>query len=550
MKKLLYVLPLALTLCSCSDFLDVDSNSVMDAESYKINTEDEARYAMFGVLQQLQKVADRYVVLGELRADLLTTTDNASQDLRDIVMFEATGENEYQVESDLYAVINNCNYLLSRIDTTVLATNSSGERIKVLKYEMAQAVAIRAWSYLQLALTYGEVSYYTTPILDVDDSKSVEDAETLSLDGLLPVLTADLQAWVPDNSEEVEIFPNYGTIGDYSASQLFLPVRVLLGDLYLLQNQYEKAAELYYAHLLSNKLLVLNYRNGWSDNTFTRVSTKNWTRLFSTSSEMQSLIQGSEEYIAGLQHLQEMFDASDDYLLAPASNAIALFDNQTYAYSATVTTPGDLRGEYGTYAYANKAVGDADLQVPYVSKYKNLSQTVILYRTSDVYLHYAEAINRLGKHNMAFAFLKYGLNADVLTTNAYCPASEWQDADGNVVPYLDFGQSNLNYATIFADNVGMHSRGCGAGLNLYRSYAIESGVDSLLFVEGLLLDEMALETAFEGNRFADILRISHHRNDPSFVASTIAAKYGSAKAAMLAKLEDAKNWYLPHQENE
>ena len=533
----LLIISCCLVFTACGDFVEVDSNSVIKTDDYSINDEPKARYTMFGILAQLQRVADRYVILGELRGDLLTTTENSTQDLHDIAEFNVDSLNAYHIESDLYAIINSCNYLLSRIDTSVVITNNNGEKEKVLKYEMAQAKAIRAWSYLQLLLDYGTATYFTEPIVDVD--QEVESQE-MNMDALVPRLIEDLLPWVPADDEDAEQMPDYGTVGNYASQQLFIPVRAILGDLYLYINNYEAAARMYYAHLLSNSLTVLARRNSWTDNTFTR-ETGNWTSLFSLASEMQSVIQCTTSYTQSVSQLSKIFDEKEDYLLAPSATGLHIWESQTYAYGSTVSTLGDLRGPYGTYSYTTLLRGESETEVPSVTKYKNLAQTVILYRTSTIYLRYAEAINRLGKHNMAFALLKYGLTREKLLVPSYVPPTEFTDDEGKVIPYLDFGQGNLNYDTKFSSNVGMHSRGCGERIADFRSYAIETGVDKLLFVEDLLLTEMALETGYEGNRFADIMRIGRHRNSTAFVAATIAKR----APALNAYLQDESHWYLP-----
>ena len=522
---------------SCSDFIEVDSNSVIPSDDYKITDRATARYTMFGILSQLQGVADKYVVVGELRGDLLATTENSTQDLRDIAAFQADSLNAYHLESDLYAIINSCNYLLSRIDTAVVVTNDIGEREQVLKYEMTQATAIRAWAYLQLVLDYGTATYYIEPITSVEQTV---DGREMDLDALLPVLIADLRPWIPADTETREHMPDYGTVDRFASAQLFIPLRVLLGDLYLYLNDYEQAARMYYAHLLSNGLTVLPRRNSWTDNTFTRES-GNWTSLFSTASEMQTVVQCTDNYVNSQSHLADIFSPTADYLLAPSAAGLNTWESQTYAYGSSVSTQGDLRGPYGTYDYVTVAKGATETEVAAVTKYKNLEQTVALYRTSTIYLRYAEAINRLGKHNMAFALLKYGLNREKLLVPSYVPASEFTDEEGQVIDFLDFGQGNLNYNQVFASNAAMHSRGCGERITDFRSYAIESGVDSLLFVENQLLTEMALETGYEGNRFADIFRIGRHRADPAFVAATIARRDPSLEAL----LQDEQRWYLP-----
>ena len=526
-----------LTSVSCGDFIEVDSNSVIPVEDYKIDNPSTARYTMFGILAQLQRVADKYVVVGELRGDLLTTTENSTQDLRDIADFCADSLNAYHLESELYAIINSCNYLLSRIDTTVTITNNQGEREKVLKYEMSQAKAIRAWCYLQLLLDYGVATYYTEPIIAVDQPVNGTEHR---LNTLLPILIADLIPLVPTDPEIAESLPDYGTVDRYASKQLVIPLRVLLGDLYLYANDYEHAAQMYYAHLLSNRLTVLSRRNVWTDNTFSKES-GNWTSLFSDASEVQTVIQCSADYVESLSHLTDMFDDKKDYLLAPSVIGLNTWESQTYAYGTTVSTQGDLRGPYGTYGYVTITKDGADTEIASVTKYKHLEQAVVLYRTSTIYLRYAEAINRLGKHNMAFALLKYGLNREKLLVPSYVPPVEYMDNTGKIISYLDFGQGNLNYDQIFSSNIPMHSRGCGERISDFRSFAIESGMDSLLYVENLLLTEMALETGYEGHRFGDIMRIALHRGSPDIVATTI----GRRNPSLETLLQDEKKWYLP-----
>ncbi|MDO5447758.1 MAG: hypothetical protein Q4F34_08275, partial [Prevotellaceae bacterium] len=75
MKRILSLTLTLLLLCSCSDFFESDMNSVTNMESYSVKTERQAFYQMNGLMQLLQKAAGNYVVLGELRGDLVTQTD-------------------------------------------------------------------------------------------------------------------------------------------------------------------------------------------------------------------------------------------------------------------------------------------------------------------------------------------------------------------------------------------------------------------------------------------------------------------------------------------
>jgi len=75
-----------------------------------------------------------------------------------------------------------------------------------------------------------------------------------------------------------------------------------------------------------------------------------------------------------------------------------------------------------------------------------------------------------------------------------------------------------------------------------------------LAIENMIVDEDALELAYEGQRWSDLLRVSIRRNDPSYIATKIYDKLrksglsaGTANAARAKLL--AKDWFLPFKFN-
>lgn len=137
---------LLLGLSSCSDMLNTHSDLVEFAEDNKLDTPEDSVYSVMGILHQMQKIADRTVLLGELRADLMEPTAKASADLKAIASCIVPATNPYNSISDYYAVINNCNYFLHHVDTTLRKRNRS-----VFAREYAAVKAFRAWTYLQAA---------------------------------------------------------------------------------------------------------------------------------------------------------------------------------------------------------------------------------------------------------------------------------------------------------------------------------------------------------------------------------------------------------------
>ena len=169
----------------------------------------------------------------------------------------------------------------------------------------------------------------------------------------------------------------------------------------------------------------------------------------------------------------------------------------------------------------------------------------MVYRAGLLYLRYAEAVNRLGKPNLAMAALKYGLNKVTLTNKKYVPEIETGAA---IPPYMDFTDVRFDY------NMGVHMRGCG-NVNVDTTYyripdfaaSTQPKQDSVIYVEDLIEKELALETAFEGNRFHDLMRIAIRRNSESYLADKISAKYAPAQqSAIKNKLMQRTNWYLKY----
>ena len=90
----------------------------------------------------------------------------------------------------------------------------------------------------------------------------------------------------------------------------------------------------------------------------------------------------------------------------------------------------------------------------------------------------------------------------------------------------------------------------------YKDYGI-TGEKKIEYVRNLIIDECALETAFEGYRFTDLIRFAKNMgNNPDVLAKRVAGRAFENKVssshpdfefdnAIYEKLKNEASWYLP-----
>ena len=547
-------------LTSCSE---ADSELVSFVEDNRLNTPNDTLYALMGIIGKMQKVADRTILLGELRGDLTSLTDQATLDLQDIAGFKADASNPYNNARDYYAIIQNCNYFLANADTELTKRG-----YKVFEKEYAVVKAYRAWTYLQLAINYGSVPFFTEPILaekDADPSKY----EHRDVKWIANYFIDDLEPY-----KDIA-YPDYGSINSFNSRQFYIPIYVLLGDLCLWAERYEEAAKFYHDYLTkqgNTRPLGASTISWHLDGpVFDRVI-DDYANLFTSSSSSQVLTlipMETEEYNGVVSDLQDVFASTRDnnYYYQATRSAAYEEISRSQTYTALFTDPvtllrdtlymspdtvleneaqrGDLRMSSIYPALTTTKTSD-----PYLSmsgnfsklsqncrKYAQSHAPVVIYRLTHVYLRYAEALNRAGYPQAAFAVLKYGLWKDNIEKYI---SEEERAAAGELISFSEYTFTREN-------TVGLHSRGCG-NVECDSTYTIpelSTKADSILFVEDKICDEMALETAAEGFRFYDLMRLAKHRNDPSFLADKVARRKGTKDEKLFQFLKEKKNWYLP-----
>ena len=582
------VLPLCLTACltlftSCADFFEQDSNMVVFADKDHLNDATDSIYSVIGILNKLQAVADRTVLLGEARADLVDVTAAANADLRDVAMSNIGDDNKYNRPRDYYAVINNCNYFIKNVEDSL--KNNRNEYIFLR--EVAAVKAVRAWTYLQLALNYGSVPFYTEPLLTKEESE--REYPRVDLKYICDYFIKDLLPYTE------QPLPGYGTIKSLDSRFFFFPINVLLGELYLWRgndrNDYKNAAICYYNYIVNRNGTNSTYPTGTR---FIQWNTaySNWRNIFVdlqyewisnseswSSGELITMIPGDSIKSEGnYSELRGIFNTTvdNDYKasLTPSKSMTDLSAAQTYChlyangsnvdtlYAPSTLTDyqaGDLR-LWGMWRMndnsVNSTTGDR-----YTSQtvFKYSTRNVHLYRRTMLWLHMAEAMNAAGYPRFAYAILSKGLNNRVIEEDII----PYYRADSTFLRQFDFPASryvlyNTPSVLSTANTQGIHSRGSGFSQynkddRLPDDAAIEDSLARIAYqqkgVEKMIIDEGALEFVFEGLRWYELMRFALRNNDPAILADRVYARRGAENSGAMrgeiaVDLTNPANWYM------
>ena len=96
MKKVIYFIAAALmvvSFVSCSDMLDSKSDRYVYDPA--LDQKVDSMFYINGILKGVQQAIDQTVLTNELRGDLLSTSANASTDLRRLAAFDYADGNQY-----------------------------------------------------------------------------------------------------------------------------------------------------------------------------------------------------------------------------------------------------------------------------------------------------------------------------------------------------------------------------------------------------------------------------------------------------------------------
>ncbi len=562
----MWVMTLVLSLSSCQDYLDVQPEDKLSGDQVYRDVYD-ADAAVVGIYGKFLGLAEKYVLLNEMRADLMTTTRNSSPYLKELSEHNVSVNNPYINPKDFYVVIQNCNDALKNFDI-MLANKKFTQSQYDQRY--ADIGCLRSWVYLQLGIHFGNVPYITEPVENLEDIKNFSKYPRISFNELLDNLVEFTNGltYTAQYEPGSTLLIN---IDGFSTEKFFVNKECLLGDLQLWKGNYLEAAMHYkkvmetastsgddtfrfntyrvkFAEVITHDDLAVGYIRYSEQNAKGLIdsNTQGWRSIFARDRD----VLWNTEWIWSIPYdnnfapknpfINIFSNQNGSYLAKPSQYSVDLWNSQTQRNDF----PYDARGQKFSYKIVN---GD-----PVIMKYLYSSEAVtsqvasskgqwFLYRAAKLHLRYAEATNRDNQQKVAWAILNFGIQSAYTVSGATDVTNIQQTK--LAFPY-DFDARSGDYPFFRAN----WHRGAGVRGRAYLTAAGAIG-DDMITTEDNIIREGALELAYEGNRWEDLVRVALRRNDPAFLADKIYEKLnreGNSNASEVrSKLMNVENWYLP-----
>lgn len=592
---------------ACEKFLTPDQLNI--AESSEIFKEwDEYRSAGLGLYALQQDLVDQLFILGEARADMLKLTQNATSELEEVANFEFNPDNEFMNPKGFYRLISASNALSVKLLTN--NSGIFGKLDSIAYRELPQeeknyiglfgeALCMRAWAYFNLVRIYGEVPYFPS-YLDTEEkinSYVLSDVSKtfLNLQSIVDTFTVQMEMAIGEDRVGV----NYNSEGINDPTWSITSWNKwayysLMGQMFLFTENYSRALEYFEKIIYNNRdFYFLNLKqydaagHREDDRNYRPINNDYWTAMFSNFDSDEHMLAAWFNKERKQQNRLQYFLSNagvNVYALAPTGLAIQNWETQWHdatfvndavnpenTYMVEAGVPGDfIRGHGASYAYFRGGTMLSLEEVDHVLELKKKGlfeeaksfmtgvDTLVykysigkdpfdqdahysFFRAGPIHLYYAEALNATGRFRDAEDVINRGISYGTSSVSgvrrrAYLAHTERINTDP--IQNLEEGVVILDFMAIqdpFTNQI--------VG---FRNYAGQQ-IEKAFLRDSLIIRERALECAWEGERFYDLIRIAERWDDPSYLADKVASKYPVQQQGQIRMLlMNRENWYLPY----
>jgi len=526
--SLLLFICIALLTSSCKKFFEPTPKDAVLESNFPKNYWD-AEFMLRGVYQAMQPLVSNRVVLGEVRGDWVTPGVNTDNDINELANHKVTDQNRYTDWQPFYTLINRANYAIKNIPRIPLDSNYFSSVIRD-RY-IGEARFLRCYGYFHLIQNFDKVPFIWEAIDDISKVDTLFKIEPSTQDKILDSIEMDLKKAFATCDIQGNVPNSFDAGFRVSVEQTFMRVRKqavagLQAEVYLWRNKYADAVNACQA-----------FYNIGIDNSPGNAGAS-WFDIFRYGIDGSNILYNEAIYRVKFDFKARetndlMMLSSNDpayggrYLIAPSLNAMKTYNpyypdslpnnnlaNEIYRgfgtsfagsapyYNRLKSTTPVIWKFIGLASVAPNIVDvPQSLRGPYQSDY-----IFHVYRVADLYLLWAEALNRAGDKANAISRI------NSIRGRAGMPTA-----------------TTVNRAN--------------------DTISVNSPVEK---IENYILRERGLELGFEGRRWYDLIRMARHRGTPTspdkqFLIDAIKKRAPvSLHSYLQTTLADVKNWYLPY----
>lgn len=522
MKKLNKYLRWHITLLVIAMFtgcnvLDIDPNDALGGKGFYQDDKD-AFAIKTGLYNTLQSLVEEQVIFGEFRADLVSPARGAKHH-RDYLEFmdnNVSADNKFLDWTGYYTLINQCNDAL----VSLPMVEGFDPDVNKMMYDhiYGEVLWLRAWAYFSLVRNWGDVPFVTKPVLSINDAVAVAPTdENVILDQLEDDLMWATKHvfvnWAWGKGSRIDAMWNHETVNMCAAVGL-------LADVLIYRDKFEEAW---------TKDVLLKILTDQEVDKNDPSTQENWHSSFNLTGG--SLDGGKQWFNVMFRYANERYKSSwreQGLILAFDTEAIRDGGSYNESHQLVWMTSNDESAGGGyivkpSELAVRKWMLNADeFRGEGYSYYIDKSE-----RYTDTLIWKNVGIDPNG--NKREPFQTYG-NINILrTAHLYLKGAEVANRLGHIGKAIELvnecrGRVGLNRAAV----------------NL--SATVEE-------VEDAILEERALELAFEGERWYDLKRIAKRRNDPNYLIDRVVESVPQSERELLRarlELQALNGWKLPY----
>ncbi|HER08228.1 MAG TPA: RagB/SusD family nutrient uptake outer membrane protein [Bacteroides sp.] len=595
---------------SCEKFLNPEQELYITEEQL-YDDWYEYRSVEMGLYGLQQKLVEQLFILGELRGDLVNITPRASTDMIEVYEFNVSKTNKYADPTNMFKLIAACNNFIRvilREHPEVIDPES-----QVTNYDRlyGEAVCMRAWTYFNAVRIYGKVPYIHESLATYDEIKDYVNSSGTYTDSIyidfakdgyyndtienkpieLEKQYYDLEMVVDRFTYEMEHLKAVGVNHYVENNDISWEVTIwsewarhaLLGHMYLTQGDLVRAAE-HFEQIIYNT--TENYRYQL-DNSF---SSMGWRNIF-TSVDSREHIYTIWFNKADFQQnqFQQFFEpwTPHQYMLKPSYKAVfnwesvwrgqVMDEDLSFPSKTRMIFPGTptdfYRGFGSSYLYVRNGIPiteeDYENMFTLRAKGDEHSSRVIMEGMDTIIFKYSIGRELFDQDAFYILYRAAGIHLYLAEVYTYWAALRGGLVRTSTAEAVNLVNDGSNYSVLpsrpqqgVRGRVGLGSTrdGIYVGNIIYLHHPFTNAITGYKdysgnfpakqkYLEDLILEERVRELAFEGERFYDLMRVAERRNDPSYLASRVSAKFPSGqREAIYDLLMDENNWYIQYFE--